>query len=227
MNKLEDFYFNNKDRKCKMQKWHHYFKIYDKHFSRFIGKSPKILEIGVKGGGSLELWNHYFDGDCEIYGIDINEECLDVPNKLGMTNVHIDIGDQESRTFWLKYLKDKPRFDIVIDDGGHTMRQQIVTFEELYDHVSDDGVYLCEDLHTSYWNDDFGGGYKKEDTFIEYSKNFADMLNIYFIKPWEIDPFKRQKYHKFRTTTSSVTYYDSVIVLEKQLDTNPHRESDI
>jgi len=144
-----------------------------------------------------------------------------------MTNVHIDIGDQESRTFWSKYLKDKPRFDIVIDDGGHTMKQQIVTFEELYDHVSHDGVYLCEDLHTSYWNDDFGGGYKKEDTFIEYSKNFADMLNIYFIKPWDIDPFKREKYHNFRATTSSVTYYDSVIVLEKQLDRNPPRESDI
>ena len=30
------------------------------------------------------------------------------------------------------------------------MHQQIVTFEELFPHVQPHGVYLCEDLHTSY-----------------------------------------------------------------------------
>jgi hypothetical protein len=53
-----------------------------------------------------------------------------------------------------------PNVDILIDDGGHTMKQQIVTFEVLFDHVKQDGVYLVEDLHPSYWKE-FGGGYKR------------------------------------------------------------------
>ena len=39
------------------------------------------------------------------------------------------------------------------------MRQQIVTFEEMFDFIKDDGVYLCEDLHKSYggYNAKWGG----------------------------------------------------------------------
>ena len=65
---------------------------------------------------------------------------------------------------------------ILIDDGGHTMEQQIVTFEELYDHINDGGIYLCEDVHTSYL-EKFGGGYQKEGTFIEYSKKIIDIFS--------------------------------------------------
>ena len=54
--------------------------------------------------------------------------------------------------------------------------QQITTFNVLLIMSKDDGVYLCEDLHTSYWLY-FGGGYKRDGTFIEYSKNFIDQLN--------------------------------------------------
>ena len=38
--------------------------------------------------------------------------------------------------------------DILIDDGGHKMEQQIVSFEELWPLVKDRDVYLVEDLHT-------------------------------------------------------------------------------
>ena len=214
MNKLED-YFWNQPKKLQLHKWHHYLKIYDRHFSRFIGKNPTILEIGIDKGGSLEMWNYYFDNKCKIYGIDINPNCLDVPNKLGATNISVTIGNQESREFWKQYLKDKPKFDIVIEDGGHTMNQQIVTYEELYNHVTDTGVYLCEDLHTSYWSL-YGGQLNKPSTFIEYSKKFVDMLNFYHIVD-DISAVK-DKYENFRKKTDSVHYYDSVIVLEKKLD---------
>jgi 23S rRNA U2552 (ribose-2'-O)-methylase RlmE/FtsJ len=211
MNKLENYFFNKK-KKLPVHKWHHYFEIYDNHFSRFLNKNPNILEIGVEKGGSLEMWNYYFDGKCNIYGIDIDETCLEVPNQLGVSNIQIDIGDQEDRNFWKQYLKDKPKFDIVIEDGGHTMKQQIVTFEELYDHVDESGIYLCEDLHTSYWDLHYSGGYKKPDTFVEYSKNFIDGINSQHITDQTegLDKFK-----KIRETTKSIHYYDSVIVLEK------------
>ena len=70
--------------------------------------------------------------------------------------IEIFIGSQEDREFWRKLKTKIPKVDILIDDGGHTMRQQIVTFEEMFDFVKDGGVYLCEDLHTSYWKS-YGG----------------------------------------------------------------------
>lgn len=214
MNKFEDYFFN-KEKVCKVHKWHHYFKIYDRHFSKFIGKNPVILEIGVYHGGSLEMLNHYFDNKCRIYGLDINCECLKVPFTLKATNITVVIGDQGSREFWREFLKKTPKFDIVIDDGGHTMNQQIVTHEEVYDHISDNGVYLCEALHTSYMTD-YGGGLNKPTTFIEYSKSFIDMIHFFYIK--EDLQEKKQLYEKFRRTTDSIHYYDSVIVLEKKID---------
>jgi hypothetical protein len=208
MNELQNYYFNNKNKKCSVNKWHHYFNIYEKHLNRYKGKNPIILEIGVAYGGSLEMWNHYFGGQCTIYGIDINPECLKYKNILNADNINILLGNQEDTNFWDNFIKDAPMFDIVIDDGGHTMKGQITTFEKIYDKIKKDGIYLCEDLHTSYMNE-FGGAYKKSDTFIEYSKNFIDLINAYW---WDC-PDK-----SFRQKTHSITYYDSVIVLEKNED---------
>ncbi|MCX7595658.1 MAG: hypothetical protein N2235_18250, partial [Fischerella sp.] len=43
-----------------IDKFVHYFPLYEKWFSKFIGKSPRILEIGVQNGGSAEMWVKYF-----------------------------------------------------------------------------------------------------------------------------------------------------------------------
>mgnify|MGYP003629922722 CR=1 FL=1 len=222
MNKLEHFFLEKVDKTLQSHKWLHYFKIYDKHFKRFIGKKPVVLEIGVDKGGSLEMWNYYFDNDCTIYGLDINENSLDVPKKLGASNIKVDIGDQGDPKFWKEYLKDKPKFDIVIDDGGHTMKQQIITYESVYDHISDDGVYLCEDTHTSYY-EGWGGeslfeengiykSHRNPNTFVEYSKNWIDQINSYHISGCSD--------FRFRRITNSIHFYDSVVVLEKEIDNN-------
>ena len=213
MNKLEYFFFKKEDKILRSYKWNHYFKIYDKYFKKFIGKKPVVLEIGVAEGGSLEMWNYYFDNECTIYGLDISKDTLDIPKKLGVSNIKINIGDQGDPKFWKEYLKDKPKFDIVIDDGGHTMKQQIITYESIYDHISDDGIYLCEDTHTSYY-EGWGGGnigsVNYKNSFIEYSKNWIDQINSYHIP--ECNDFK------FRKITNSIHFYDSIVILEKEVD---------
>lgn len=203
-------YFETNDRNL-IHKWDHYFDIYDRHFSRFRGKDVTILEIGVFHGGSLQMWKHYFGSRAKIIGVDINPEC----KKLEENGITIYIGSQEDRAF-LKQLKSKiPKVDILIDDGGHTMVQQIATFEELYSQVKDGGVYLCEDLHTSYWNQ-YGGGYKKADTFIEYSKNFIDYLNA-----WHSGDKNLLDISEFTKETDSLHFYDSILVIEKMKKTEP------
>jgi hypothetical protein len=120
------------------------------------------------------MWKNYFGPQAHIYGIDIDPQCKSFEEP----QIKIAIGSQEDRQFLRTFAQSVPRIDILIDDGGHTMRQQIAAFEELYSHIDANGVYLCEDLHTSYWGD-YGGGYRRPDTFVEYSKNFIDYLNAW------------------------------------------------
>jgi hypothetical protein len=123
-------------------KWDHYFDIYERHFSRFVGKPVTVVEIGVMGGGSLDLWRRYFGSQASIYGVDINEACrrLEPDHK-------ILIGDQGSRVFWNRVKALVPSVDILIDDGSHRPEDQIVTLEEMLPHISPGGVFLCEDIH--------------------------------------------------------------------------------
>lgn len=204
MNKLEEFFYGNKGKT--IHKWLHYFEIYHKHFSKFVGKKVTVLEIGVFEGGSLELWRDYFGDKCKVYGIDINPDCKNHESE----QIEILIGSSEDREF-LRSVKDKiSEIDIFIDDGGHNMNQQIVAFEELYPIISPDGVYLCEDLLTSYW-EEYGGGYKRENTFIEYSKNLIDYLNA-----WHSREKEKFDVNEFTLSTHSMHYYDGVLVIEKR-----------
>jgi len=211
MNDLEKF-FSTYDGPM-LHKWHHYFEIYDRHFSRFRNTDVRIVEFGVSQGGSIEMWRHYFGPQAEIVGVDINPECA----RFERPRVRIVIGDQEDREFLASLRQSCPRIDILIDDGGHTMRQQIATFEELFPHVSENGVYLVEDLHTSYWPR-WGGGYRKRGTFIEYSKNFVDQINAWHSK----DPALRVT--EFTKTAGSLHFYDSVLVIEKRRVAAPTHE---
>jgi cephalosporin hydroxylase len=211
MNDLEKYFRANKGRL--IHKWIHYFDAYDRHFSRFRDKEIHILEIGVSQGGSLQMWKDYFGPKAKIYGIDVNPQCRELEEE----NIKIFIGSQSDRKFLQEVKKQIPKVDILIDDGGHTMKQQIVTFEEMFDHVKDGGVYLCEDLHTSYWLE-FGGGHKRKGTFIEYSKNFIDSLNAHHSRQ------KSLQVDHLTEWIDSIHYYDSILVLEKKKREAPYHE---
>lgn len=203
-NDLQRYFEQNSGRL--LYKWKHYFEIYDHHFQRYRGKPVIILEIGVFHGGSLQLWKEYFGPQARIYGVDINPLCKQFEEE----NVSIIIGDQADREF-LRLLKHEiPRPDILIDDGGHLMHQQIATFEELYSFVADNGIYLCEDLHTSYWPN-WGGGLRKPDTFIEYSKKLIDSLNGFHTDRPELSAPG-----SISRSMHSLHFYDSMLVIEKQ-----------
>lgn len=210
MTDLEVF-FNNNNGKL-IDKWKHYFDIYDSYFKQFRGKEIVILEIGIFQGGSLQMWKQYFGPKARIYGIDINPNCKEFEEE----NIEIFIGSQSDRKF-LRSIKEKiPPIDVLIDDGGHTMRQQIVTFEELFSHVKESGIYLCEDLHSSY-QIAYGGGHKRKNTFIEYSKNFIDYLHAYYSEQRSL------KINSFTRSARAVHYYDSIIVIEKGKWSEPVR----
>ena len=210
MTDLESYFENNPGNL--INKWRHYFDVYERYFHPYRGTDVQILEIGVRHGGSLQMWKHYFGPRARIYGVDINPRSRELEEE----QIEIFIGDQEDLGF-LAELQDKlPRLDIVIDDGGHTMVQQIRTFEALFPHLSDPGIYVCEDTHTSYWPT-FGGGLRKPDTFIEYSKKFVDDLHAWHSK----DPEDGLDVTDITRTLDSVHFYDSMVVFEKRQRTPP------
>ncbi len=204
MNDLEKYFTENTGRL--IHKWRHYFEIYDRHLSRFRGSEVHVVEFGVSQGGSLQMWKQYFGPHSKIFGIDINPHC----KKLEEEQIEIFIGDQEDRGFLRSLTQKIPKIDILIDDGGHTMKQQINTYEELFSYIDENGVYLCEDIHTSYWPR-WGGGYKKRSTFVEYSKNFIDCIHA-----WHSAKTSRLKITEFTKSVHSLHYYDSILVIEKR-----------
>ena len=216
------------DRKYSVEKFCSYFDIYDKHFHKFKGRTPNILEIGVNMGGSLEMWGDYFDWDCKIYGVDINPECSRV--ELPYTEIHI--GDASEKDFWDEFKSKTPKMDIVIDDGGHRVWEQKAAYENLFEHMKCDSVYLCEDLEFSYlyylpsWSRE-----KKRNTFVEYTKGLIDLLNAWFWRRQEVPDFQMRyksshredmwgclppdsKALDFCKKVNSITYYENVVVLE-------------
>lgn len=152
--------------------WHNYTRHYFRYFSPLREKRLKVLEIGVAQGQSLKMWEEFFP-NAEISGIDTNPDCLKSANE----RAKIFIGDQADEEF-LKSFAEKAggNFDIIIDDGGHFMHQQITSFRILFPCLNAGGIYVIEDLCTSYW-ENFGGGFRKSCTTVEFLKDLIDELN--------------------------------------------------
>lgn len=149
-----------------------YFKSYEHFFAKYRNKEITFIEIGVLCGGSLFMWRKYFGPKARIIGIDLNPNA----KKWEQHGFEIFIGNQSDKNFWKNITKKIDSIDIVLDDGGHTYEQQIITVECLFDTLNDGGIIVVEDTHSSYMN---GFGPKKF-SFINYVKNKIDQVNYRF-----------------------------------------------
>jgi 23S rRNA U2552 (ribose-2'-O)-methylase RlmE/FtsJ len=201
-NPLETYFLDHKGRE--IHKWMHYFDVYHRHFEKYRGKPVTVVEFGVHYGGSLQMWRDYFGARARIFGVDILPTC----KQWEEPGVKIFIGDQSDRDFLRRIAKKIGPIDVLIEDGGHHPAQQIATFEVMYPAVKPDGVFLIEDLHTSYWKR-YSGGLRKPGTFMEYAKGLADQLNAYHGREPGFEP------DDFTRTTKSIHFYDSIVVFEK------------
>jgi len=135
-------FFNQRRTGRGIHKHMQYFAAYNRHFARFIGKEVHIVEIGIQSGGSLEMWKSVFGPRAHVYGVDI-----DPATKLYEDNqTRVFIGDQGRASFWEHFRSQVPHVDILIDDGGHTAPQMIVTLGEMLPHLAPDGVLMIEDI---------------------------------------------------------------------------------
>jgi hypothetical protein len=205
---LHRYFLNNPGKR--VHKWMHYFDIYERHFDRFRGKQPVVLEIGIMGGGSLEMWKAYFGPGCKIIGIDIDPAC----KQHEAQDIEIFIGSQDDASLMDAILAKYGAIDIVIDDGSHLSPHMIASFRLLYERISASGVYVVEDTHTNYWPDSgFDGGLKKAGTFVEFCKDKIDEIGAATSRGALMPT-------PFTTSTDSISFYDSVVVFEKRPQSN-------
>jgi hypothetical protein len=200
MSLWSSFYHNNGR---VIDKWKHYFPVYETHFRRYVNRPMTILEIGCGEGGSLQMWRDYFGPHAQIVGIDIMPQCAAFEED----QIAVRIGSQSNPSFLASLVAEFGAPDIVVDDGSHVMSDVMATFGFLFPRTAPDGVYLVEDLHTAYW-EPYGGGLRRPGTFIELCKNLIDELNADYTGG-TLPPTA------FTRETLSMHFYDSMVVFER------------
>jgi hypothetical protein len=146
-----------------------YFSTYDRLLGPYQDREVTFVEVGVLSGGSLHMWRQFFGPKARIIGVDLNPEA----KRWEADGFEVFIGNQQSRVFWEGFYRQVGPIDILLDDGGHTYAQQIVTTQEAMRHMSK-GLVIVEDTCTSYMP---SFGFPSQYTFTEWAKGLVDPVN--------------------------------------------------
>lgn len=131
--------------------WHNYQRFYDRVLAPFRMAPVRLLEIGVRNGGSLKLWTAYFPAYEHVYGLAYGEGTA--KGEVGVPKTTIIEGDQSKKADLDNLVRRSGgNFHIIVDDGSHVPFHQLFTFLILFPHLKPGGVYVIEDVETSYWS---------------------------------------------------------------------------
>jgi cephalosporin hydroxylase len=131
---------------------HSYLDLYQDIFENKKETAKNIMEIGIDMGGSIKLWHDYFT-NATIYALDINHidniwEELKDKDRIKIYS-SFDAYDKES--FEQTFMNNDTRFDIIIDDGIHTL-ESVRKMLQMYSRVmTEDGILIIEDIQSTAW----------------------------------------------------------------------------
>jgi hypothetical protein len=198
---------------------HRYDRIYDMFLQSKYNMQGSVLEIGIDSGKSLNMWLESFP-NAFIYGMDIDKEY----SGERYTVIKGDQSNQADLNNVINSVKDKNLF-FINDDGSHIPEHQLLSFNTLFPTLIEGGVYIIEDVETSYWtkNGLYGYptqyGYKHPNSIIEIFKEVADSVNSEFAGK---QPNRVQHHHMI----GSITFAKNCIIITKQLqEDRPYRFS--
>lgn len=217
-----DVIFNKYDTD-KNSHYHHYTRQYNSLFQKYRDKPIKYLEIGVFNGGSIKACREAFPQATCILGLDIDSRCKSFEEN--DRDLFIEIGDATDPTF-IKFITEKyGTFDLILDDGSHTNRDVIHTFELLFPLLKDDGLYVIEDTIC----------YKSPMHIVESYPNHLSYFFQYtqYLNQWRydstsgikdhcIDPFKIVKTtaNVFESSIDKIEYGCSYVAISKKVRTH-------
>jgi len=188
---------------------HMYTSRYSLYLEAFRDIEFNLLEIGVYTGASVKMWKEFFP-KANIVAIDIDEKC----NQYKEERIDIHIGDQTDVVFLEEVVDRYKHFEVILDDGGHSWRQQIVSFETLFPKLTSGGLYFIEDMHTSYRTPSVWADY--EITGVEYFKKLVDEVNLNGKSFCGYSEIGNQTLTYFENNIDFIHFYKSLIVIGKK-----------
>lgn len=192
-------------------KMEHYLPVYDHLLAAWQGRKVAFLEIGIYKGGSIPMWQGFFAPDSTLTFLDLDPSC----KTLELPGTRVEIGDQADPAFLAQIGQTHGPFDLIVDDGGHQMHQQVTSFRHLWPRLNDRGLYVVEDTHTSYWPG-FGGGLRAPASFIEFAKTLIDQMHSWYTEDDAAFPL-----HPLAREIGSIQFHDSLVIIEKRLKDAP------
>lgn len=191
---------------------HFYTPHYMVHFKPWRNKKFNFLEIGVggyndpfQGGGSLRMWKRYFS-KAKIFALDIFDKV-----QLQESRISIFQASQVDFKALDEIIKKIGEVEIIVDDGSHINEHIIQTFEFLFPKLKSGGIYVVEDVQTSYWPE-YGGNsvdFYSDKSAVGYFKKKVDGLNYLEFRDSSYQP------SYFDRNISSIHFYHNLIFIYK------------
>ena len=127
---------------------HSYLETYESLFKAKQISCKNVLEIGVQSG-SMKLMNDYFV-NADIYGIDVNNTCssTSLSHYERIKIVKINAYSQESVNY---FLSKNIKFDVIIDDGPHSLESMIYFVKNYSQLLTNNGILIVEDIPDINW----------------------------------------------------------------------------
>ena len=185
---------------------------YDRAYWRFLppqSMNVAILEIGLAAGASLRMWRALYP-TARIVGVDIvaaEDEAEPEP----LTTVLR--GDQSRMETLLKCARWVPEgYDLIVDDGSHIPEHQLLAFRNLFTSLKPGGVYVIEDVETSYWGagSELYGRITSGMSIVEIFKAYLDVVNL------EISGRQAMSFG-FDSEIDSITFAHNAIIITRAL----------
>ena len=198
---------------------HHYTRHYQAHFEPLRRRRLNLLEIGVggyqnpwEGGESLRMWKVFFPNS-RIYGIDFYEKSYHNEDRIQTFQ-----GSQEDESFLRRVAQEIGPIDIVIDDGSHYNQHVIASFKTLFPLMNETGIYVIEDLQTSYWDEidghpwDGSSDLAAPDTSMNFIKRLTDGINY---QEFKLENYKPSYFDK---NITSIHFYHNLVFIYKGIN---------
>ncbi|CAM9284772.1 unnamed protein product [Ectocarpus fasciculatus] len=209
---------------------HGYYRFYSRYVQQYIPIVSKrdtfsLLEIGIQGGHSVNMWLDFFPKNVFLYGLDIQNGF--VGDKYLVFKA--DQSSYDNMTYIQQHILQSSHNDVflIIDDGSHMPEHQIRSFDFFFSELLLlGGTYIIEDVETSYWRSNhttigaFQYGYQHPNSAIELFKHLADEVNFEFLmedaRRRQDEIFQGHFSEKTRRLVSTVTFGQNCIIISKK-----------
>ncbi len=161
---------------------HSYADVYEEYFGPIKKSAKNILEIGIYKGGSILTWYEYFT-NADIIGVDVNPTLVATafPNEDNRVTLVYKNAYSEKTVEFLSHR----RYDVIIDDGPHSLESMIFFVKNYTNLLSDEGIIIVEDIQSPEWIptiiDAFPEEYRSRVSVIDlrqYKNRYDDILII-------------------------------------------------